>query len=145
MLQLFNFADVYASASMDRIALLEHGVGAKAVVELADRMHSAQDRIIDLLGLKRTTVLRKIGKQEDLDTDQAERLIGLSKLIGQVETLVKTSGEPKGFDAARWVNDWLQRPNPALGGKLPAMFMGTATGQEIVTQLVAQMASGTYA
>jgi len=78
-------------------------------------------------------------------TNQSERVIGLAKLVGQVETMVRESGDPTGFDAARWVSAWLNQPNPALGGRRPIELMGTVTGQEVVSGLLARMQSGAYA
>ena len=73
------------------------------------------------------------------------RVIGLARLVGQVETMVRESGDPAGFDAARWVSAWLKQPNPALGGRRPIELMDTVTGQEVVSGLLTRMQSGAYA
>jgi uncharacterized protein (DUF2384 family) len=65
--------------------------------------------------------------------------------VGQVQALVRESGNPEGFDAAQWTATWLQRPNPALGGRTPGDYMDTADGRELVASLVAQMQGGAYA
>lgn len=69
----------------------------------------------------------------------------LAKLASQVETIIRESGEQTGFDAAEWVEDWVARPHPALGGKPPADYLDTAEGQAMVDRLIAQMQSGAYA
>jgi uncharacterized protein (DUF2384 family) len=79
-----------------------------------------------------------------LSQDESERALGIARLIGLVEKIVGESGEPAGFDAARWTAAWLERPNNALAGKTPGDFMDTADGRALVAGLVAQMQSGAY-
>ena len=65
-------------------------------------------------------------------------------LIAHVQTMVKESGNPEGFDAAKWVDRWIDRPLPALGGQRPAELMDTPDGRALVSNIVACMQSGTY-
>jgi uncharacterized protein (DUF2384 family) len=58
--------------------------------------------------------------------------------------LLQQSGDPKGFDAAKWVGQWLEQPSPALDGKRPAEYMDTNEGQHLVSGLIAKMQSGAY-
>ena len=66
-------------------------------------------------------------------------------VVGQAEAMVKESGNPRRFDAAKWVGAWLEEPQPALGGKRPAELMDTAEGRGMVADLLARMQSGAYA
>lgn len=66
-------------------------------------------------------------------------------LVIQVEKMVKESGKIEGFDAEKWVGDWLQHPIPALGDKKPVELMGTTDGQDIISRILAQVQSGAYA
>jgi uncharacterized protein (DUF2384 family) len=67
------------------------------------------------------------------------------RLVGQVQAMVNESGNPKGFDAAKWLAQWMEQPIPALGGKNPASMMDTAEGQAVVSSLLAKMQTGAYA
>lgn len=80
-----------------------------------------------------------------MSTIYPERVIGLRQLIDQVGEMVVQSGDPAGFDADRWVGDWLERPLPALGGATPGEFMDTMEGRQLVSRLLAQSQSGAYA
>ena len=80
-----------------------------------------------------------------LSQDEGERVLGMARLVGLVETIVHESGNAEGFDAARWVARWLERPHPALAGRRPAELMDTAEGREILFKLVGQMQSAAYA
>ncbi|VVE17454.1 MULTISPECIES: type II RES/Xre toxin-antitoxin system antitoxin [Pandoraea] len=140
-----HFYDVFRAAAPERIDLIKRGVAAKEVPRMAERMDTTHDRLMQLLGFPRTTVARKIRLKQDLAQDQAERFVGLSALVGQVEAMVTESGNPEGFDAAQWVARWLEQPNPALGNRRPAEYMDTVAGQELVSALIARMQSGAYA
>jgi uncharacterized protein (DUF2384 family) len=66
-------------------------------------------------------VARYISRKEKdaslLSKDESERVLGIETLIGMVQAMVEQSGDPAGFDAARWVSDWLSKPLPALGAR----------------------------
>ena len=66
-------------------------------------------------------------------------------LISQVDDMVRESGDPEGFDAAKWVATWLELPLPALGDRTPASFMDTVEGQKLVSNLVSMAQRGVYA
>jgi hypothetical protein len=67
-----------------------------------------------------------------------------ASLIKQVGTLVKESGNKEPFDAAAWVDSWLRRPNHALGGAAPELYMNTPEGVALLSRLIGAMAAGTY-
>ena len=72
-----------------------------------------------------------------------ERLLGVQRLIGQVDALVREAGEPgAGFDAARWFARWMADPVAALGGLAPQQLLDTADGREAVSTRLYQMTSG---
>jgi hypothetical protein len=65
--------------------------------------------------------------------------------VGAGRTRRSAIGTAEGFDASRWVGEWLERPLPALGGAKPAEYMDTMEGQELISRLLAQAQSGAYA
>ncbi|HKT60269.1 MAG TPA: antitoxin Xre-like helix-turn-helix domain-containing protein [Gemmatimonadales bacterium] len=136
---------VYAMAPIRRVALVKEGAPPEAVDMLAQRMAITRERLYTMLGVPRATIKRKQREGSRLSQDESERVVGLARLVGQVEQMVHDSGDPKGFDAGRWVAAWLDRPLPALGGVQPSTLMDTAEGREIVSGLLAQMQSGTFA
>ncbi len=140
-----NFLTMYRADPMERIHIVKHGIPARTVEALAKRMAVPNERLVAILGLSRATVDRKARDNKPLSTDESARVLGLARLVGQVQEMVAESGDPAGFDAASWVARWLQRPLPALGGKLPADFMDTADGQSLVSTMVARMQTGAYA
>lgn len=136
---------VYGIAPMARLDLVKQGVPAEALGLLAADMGISKEQLYATLGVPRATMERKVRERRRLNQDESERVIGVARLVGQVEQMVRESGNPEGFAAPRWVAAWLQRPLPALGGARPGELMDTSEGREIVSSLVAQMQSGAYA
>ncbi len=136
---------LYQASIAERVEFIRQGVPARRVDDLEDAMCVSRDYVSDLLNLPRTSVRRKIRKDARLSTDQSERVIGLARLIGQVADMLERSGDPKDFDVARWLGEWLELPVPALGGGKPADYMSTLTGQELVSNLIVQAQAGVFA
>lgn len=136
----------YHDAShVDRISLVKAGLPASLLTTLADDMQVTRERLFRWLGIARATANRKIKADDVLSQNDSERALGIARLVGLVEKIVAESGDPVGFDAARWTATWLAQPNPALGGQTPGDYMDTADGRTLVAGLVAQMQSGAYA
>jgi hypothetical protein len=67
-----------------------------------------------------------------------------TRLIKQVELLLRESGNTEPFDAAAWVERWLHRPNHALGGAAPELYLNTPEGEALLSSLIGAMAAGSY-
>ena len=134
-----------ASDVLEGIELVKTGVPANVLPVIAEDMAIPRDRLYATIGLVRATVNRKLREQKPLSQDESERVLGMARLINQVDTMVRESGDADRFDAAKWVARWLDRPHPALGGRRPAELMDTADGRSHVSDLVAQMESAAYA
>jgi len=128
-----------------RIALIREGVPASSIGELSTHMGISKENLLASLGLSRATINRKERSATPLSRDESERVLGVGMLIGMVHAMVQQSGDPAGFDAARWVAGWLASPVPALAGATPASYMDTIEGQRLVAELLARTQSGVYA
>jgi putative toxin-antitoxin system antitoxin component (TIGR02293 family) len=140
-----RYLTLYGFGRVDRIGLVKEGLPARLLLTLANDMHVPREQLYRWLGISRATANRKVKGDQVLSQDESERALGIARLVGQVEKIVGDSGEPAGFDAARWTAEWLEEPNAALGGRSPGGFMDTADGRALVSGLVAQMQSGAYA
>jgi hypothetical protein len=67
-----------------------------------------------------------------------------TRLIEQVQLLLRQSGNTEPFDAAAWVERWLRRPNHALGGAAPELYLHTPQGEALLANLIGAMAAGSY-
>ncbi len=120
---------LYGGDTDARIALIRQGIPASTISRLSARMGMSKEFLLSSLGLSRATFSRKEKDASLLSKDESERVLGVETLIGMVQAMVERSGDPAGFDAARWVADWLSKPLPALAGATPASYMDTFEGQ----------------
>ncbi len=88
-------------------------------------------------------LFEEVCEDKPFSLEEARRA-GTARLIVQVQTMIKESGNPEHFDAAKWVDRWLHRPLPALGGQKPLELMGTPDGRALVHDIVSRMQSGAY-
>lgn len=135
---------LFQLGSLDLVSVIRKGVPAASVIEICANLEMPREKLYSSLGMPRSTVEKKIKDHQRLSSEQSEKVIGLQRLVGLVESMVTESGEPKSFDAYKWVGDWLQLPNPALGGERPASYMDTMHGQELISRLLARSQSGAY-
>lgn len=137
--------DLYRATPVQRINVVRTGVPAAFVSELTTALKLPKERVYQQVGLARATIDRKVRDEAMLSPDESERVVGLAQLIGQAQTIVDESGEPHGFDAGKWVGEWLEDPHPALAGHPPGEYLDTAEGRALVSSLLAQQQSSAYA
>lgn len=130
---------------MEFIDSIEAGVDPQFIFLLASHMGTSNRSLQVYLDLHSTTIERKKSKAINLDLHQSERVAGLKRLIDQVQDMVEDSGDTTDFDPAEWLGRWIEKPMPALGGKKPADYLSTVSGQKMLSNLLSQMQSGAYA
>ena len=138
-------ANLYRFNPQERIAVIRQGIPASMISNLSSRMGMSKENLLSSLGLSRATISRKERDATLLSKDESERVLGVETLIGMVQNMVEQSGDPVGFDAARWLAGWLSTPLAALAGATPASYMDTFEGQKLVAELLAMSQSGAYA
>ena len=141
----FPYVDLFRAAPVERIEFIKAGVSARKVKILITELHLDQNVMFDALSLKTATVNRKAARDEVLSVEESERVVGLAKLVGQLEAMVEESGAGEDFDAPTWLSRWLREPLPALKGAKPIDFLDTMEGQALVSRVLAQIQSGAYA
>jgi putative toxin-antitoxin system antitoxin component (TIGR02293 family) len=134
----------FEASPLERIHIIRQGVPAKFVLTISVSMKMPKETLYVTLNLARATIDRKVSKEELLDQDESERVLAMTRLVGQADRVVRDSGVMEGFSPAQWVAKWLQRPHPALGGRRPGELMDTADGRDLVTDLLARQQSGAY-
>jgi putative toxin-antitoxin system antitoxin component (TIGR02293 family) len=144
-LATMNYAQVFRASPTLRIEMIKSGVSAQNVVTMATDLGRSQAQVVESLGLAISTFNRKLHSRQPLSLDESERVLGLAKLVGQVQVMVAESGDSRDFDAHRWFANWIDAPVPALGGHRPVEYLDTAEGRDMVSGLLAKMQSGAYA
>lgn len=141
----FSYLGVFRATPSERIAMIRGGVRASEAKRLLADLGVEQGAGLKALNLSTATVNKKAKQGQTLSPAESERVIGCAKLVGQVEAMVRESGEIEGFDAAAWVARWLTEPLPAFGGARPVDLMDTMEGQGLVAAAVAKLQGGAYA
>jgi putative toxin-antitoxin system antitoxin component (TIGR02293 family) len=140
-----SYLAVYRASPLERINMIKHGIRAIEAKRIIAKLAIGQGTALRALKLSPATVNKKAKQDQTLSPGESERVIGLAKLVGQLEAAIQESGTPEGFDAAAWMSRWLNEPIPALGGARPIDLMDTMEGQALVSTTLAQSQSGAYA
>jgi putative toxin-antitoxin system antitoxin component (TIGR02293 family) len=140
-----SYLEVFRATPVDRIRMIKDGVRAVEAKRIFSDLAVSQGWAFAALNLSPATVNRKAAQNKVLSPDESERVIGMAKLIGQLEAIVEESGDAAGFDAAAWMSRWLREPLPAFGGRCPVELLDTMEGQALIADALAQIQSGAYA
>ena len=139
-----SLTELFKLEPLDAVNLIKRGVSARLLVRISRDLGLPVKKIVQLLGLAHSTVARKVKANATLNIHESEFVLGLAKLIGQVEFIVAEFGRPEGFNAAKWVSAWLSRPVAALGGRRPDELMDTDESRRIASELVSRLQSCAY-
>jgi len=140
-----GFITLYKASVLTQVEWAKSGLGARDAKVILGQLRIPQGEALIALHIPVATVNRKAKTNAPLSPAEGERVLGLGRLLGQLQTMVRESGNPEGFDASAWLSSWMSAPVPALGGARPLDLMDTMTGQALVSQVLAQMQSGAYA
>ncbi len=140
-----SYLALYRSSPVELIKLIRSGVPASRVKRIVSDLRLDQKSALRALNLKTATLNRKAMKNEPLSTGESERVIGMARLVGQLQSMVEESGDPQGFDAPAWLSRWLREPLAALGGQQPLELLDTMEGQALLASILAKLQSGAYA
>ncbi len=119
------------------------GVDAAFLGDLAKRMDVSFSHLAEVVGIPKATAARKLSNNEKVNGAAA---IALARLLALADEIVEDSTAPDAasFDTAKWLGQWIERPQPALGGHKPSELLDTPTGVAMVTKLLGAIRSGAY-
>lgn len=135
---------VARATPMQLVDLERQGVVGSLVKDLAKQMDVPASRMFALLGVPKATAEKKAAAGEVIAGSGGQAAIGMIRLLGLAQEIVANSkaASARGFDAAKWLGLWIERPQPALGGRKPAELIDTPTGIEVVARLLGSIESG---
>ena len=119
------------------------GVDASFLADMAKRMDVSLSHLAETVGIPKATAARKLARNEMIDGAAA---IALTRLLAIANEIVQDSIAPQAqtFDTAKWLGQWIERPQPALGGHKPSELLDTPTGVAMVTKVLGAIRSGAY-
>jgi putative toxin-antitoxin system antitoxin component (TIGR02293 family) len=122
------------------------GVEGVFVKDLSKRMDIPAVRMFSILGVPKATAEKKVAARELIAGVGGRAALGIARLLAITQGILDNSTAPqaKDFDAAKWLGQWIERSQPALGGRKPADLIGTPTGLEMVARVLGAIESGSY-
>ena len=137
---------VARATPLQLVEIERQGVLGSFIKDLSRRMEIPSSRIFAILGVPKATAEKKAAAGERVEGRGGQAAIGMVKLLGIAQEIVanSTASEAKTFDATKWLGQWIERPQPALGGRKPADLLDTPTGVEVVARLLGSIESGAY-
>lgn len=139
-----KYLTIYHASAQDRIGVVRAGIRSSIAKRIVDDLDMPAVLTYEALHLPISAINRKATTDTVLRPDESERILGLAKLVGQVEFMAQGMEDVEGFDAQVWTSRWLREPMPALGGATPLDYMGTMEGQALVSDTLARIQSGAY-
>jgi putative toxin-antitoxin system antitoxin component (TIGR02293 family) len=125
--------------------MIKRGIPASQAKRILSDIAVSQLVGLRALNISAATMNRKAKGKDRLPPAESERVLGVARLVGQIQAIVEESGDPQGFDAAAWMSRWLSEPLPALGGVRPLGLLDTMEGQTLVSNSLARIQSSAYA
>jgi len=137
---------VARATPLELVEIERQGVLGSFIKDLSKRMEIPSSRIFAILGVPKATAEKKAAAGEKVEGRGGQAAIGMVRLLGIAQEIVanSTAAKAKTFDATKWLGQWIERPQPALGGRKPADLLDTPTGVELVARLLGSLESGAY-
>lgn len=141
------FINVVSMATpMQLVDAEREGVAGQFFKDISKRMDIPAARMFAMLGVPKATAEKKVAEGAVITGTAGRAALDLAKLLGIAKEIVanSTAAEAKTFDSAKWLGRWMDRPQPALGGRKPADLIDTSAGADVVARLLGSLQSGAY-
>ena len=131
---------------MELVELERQGVPGSFIRDLSRAMDLPAGRLFAILGVPKATAERKLADGAMVKGNGGRAALGMARLLGLTQAIVaeSTAAGAENFDSAKWLGQWIERPQPALGGRKPADILDTAAGLDAVLRLLGSIESGAY-
>lgn len=143
-----NFRIMLRTAPLaDRVRIERDGVPYAVVKNLIDDIGVSSSDFRIYVGIPKATFTKKMKEKALFSGTSGQSVVGLMDLINKVDDMLAAetdNEEARNFDVEKWVGEWIQRPQPALGGLAPAELMDTPTGRASVMRVLGAIQSGAY-
>lgn len=122
------------------------GVPGVLIKELCIRINVTRQRMYEIIGAPKATIERKASANATVNGTAGQATLGVLRLLAQARGIVErsTAPEARSFDVEKWLGEWIETPQPALGGRKPADMLDTPTGLAIVVRTLGALESGVY-
>ncbi|HZI23496.1 MAG TPA: antitoxin Xre/MbcA/ParS toxin-binding domain-containing protein [Chryseolinea sp.] len=119
---------------IEKMQMVERGISKNALQKLKDKSGLDYDQLSQLLNVSRTTLIGKKGNTK-FNTDISDKILGLADIYSYGYEV---------FEDRDRFNEWIFRPNNALGGQSPFELLHNSFGKEEVKNLIGRIDYGIY-
>jgi putative toxin-antitoxin system antitoxin component (TIGR02293 family) len=129
-----------------RIEAERAGVSGSLLKDMAKSMGLSNTRMFEVIGVPKATAEKRAANNTAVTGTPGQAALGVVRLLGIAKAMAQNSDAPEArdFDTAKWLGEWIERPQPSLGGRKPAEVLDTPTGVETVVKLLGAIESGAY-
>lgn len=120
--------------TFEKISMVDHGIPKKDLEHLKEIAELDYDKLAKILLVTRATLINKKG-EERFNTSLSEKILSLADIYSYGYEV---------FEDEKRFNQWMLRPNKALGGQAPYDLLDTQFGREEVKNLVGRIDYGIY-
>lgn len=134
-------------SKFDEILHVErHGVPAQDFLSTIERLKIPNARAFQIFNIPKSTAANKIKTGGQFVGTEALASIRLQKLLALAQSIAANSLHPDAahFDSGKWLGEWIEQAQPALGGLKPSQLLDTEAGGQRVYQTLAALESGSY-
>jgi putative toxin-antitoxin system antitoxin component (TIGR02293 family) len=130
---------------MQLVEIERNGIRARLVKDIASEMKIPASRLFNMIGIPKATIEKKASANEMISGAGGQAALGMVRLLGIAQSIVDNStADVTDFDVGCWLGQWIERPQPALGGRKPSELLDTPTGVEVVSRVLGAIESGAY-
>ena len=119
---------------LEFVEAVRGGFPVQAAESLVERGRLSFAELEQLVIPRRTLTHRKHGK-ERLSRDESDKLARVARVLAAADDT---------FGQEATTDEWLRRPNRALGGTPPITLLDTDGGARLVEQVLGRLAYGVY-
>jgi putative toxin-antitoxin system antitoxin component (TIGR02293 family) len=119
----------------DLAQLVRHGLPARAVTALAEKLHIGNSLLSRKLGIPQRTLTRRLSEASLLTPAESDRTVRMARVYANAVEMI--GDEEKAIE-------WLRTPNRALGGERPLDHLDTDMGARMVEDVLGRIAYGVY-
>lgn len=120
--------------AVEKMDLVREGINKKDLEKLKSKAKLDYDKLATLLSTTRATLINKKGT-ENFSASLGERIVSIADLYSYGFEV---------FENQAKFNEWVFRPNKALGGKPPFELLDNQFGREEVKNVIGRIDYGVY-
>ncbi|MBS1663808.1 MAG: DUF2384 domain-containing protein [Bacteroidetes bacterium] len=124
----------YHFTSFEKIDLIRQGISKKALEHFKQKTGLDYDQLADILSVARATLINKKAADK-FNLTLSEKILGLAEIYSYGYEV---------FEEEIRFNEWIFRPNKALGGQAPYDLLDTQYGREEVKNVIGRIDYGVY-